>query len=99
MLIRTVRMTFHPDHLDAFRVLFEEASPKIRAFPGCGGLELWEDAHFPNILSTFSLWDGGEALDTYRNSELFRSTWARTKPLFAAPPAAHSQTVAVAVGP
>ncbi len=93
MLIRTVRMTLRPDGLATFRALYNEASPRIRAFPGCRRLELWEDARFPNILSTFSEWDNEAALDAYRHSELFASTWAKTKPLFAAPPVAHSQRV------
>ena len=97
MLIRTVRMTFDPVRLEEFRALFEEASPQIRAFPGCSMLELWEDTRFPNILSTFSHWESEEALASYRKSELFETTWARTKPLFTAPPEASSQHVIVAV--
>ena len=90
-------MTFRPDELDAFRALFEEASPRIRAFPGCGRLELWEDAHSPNILSTYSRWETEEALDAYRQSELFKTTWTKTRPLFAAAPVANSQRVVVDV--
>ncbi|MEM6286586.1 MAG: antibiotic biosynthesis monooxygenase family protein [Bacteroidota bacterium] len=91
MLLRTVRMTFRPDRLDAFLALFAEAQPKIAVVPGCQHLELWQDARFPNVLTTFSRWDDAEALDAYRRSNLFRETWARTTPLFAAAPAAHSQ--------
>ncbi len=91
MLIRTVRMTFRPDRLDEFLGLFCEARPKIEAAPGCRYLELWEDARFPNVLTTYSHWDGPAALDAYRQSDLFRQTWARTTPLFAAAPVAHSQ--------
>lgn len=83
-------MTFHPDALDDFLVLFDASAPQIRAFPGCLHLELWQDAAFPNILTTYSLWDGPDALEAYRQSEFFRSTWARTRPLFAAPPRARS---------
>ena len=97
MLIRTVCMTFHPDRLEEFRALFEEASAQIRAFPGCCLLELWEDVRFPNILTTFSHWENKEALANYRQSELFETTWAMTKPLFAAPPEARSQQIVVAV--
>ena len=91
MLIRTVRMTFRPDRLDAFLAVFREARPRIAAAPGCRHLELWADARFPNVLTTYSHWDGADALDAYRRSALFRETWARTTPLFAAPPVAHSQ--------
>lgn len=91
MLIRTVRMTFDPARVPAFLALFEAAAPRIRAADGCTHLELWQDAAHPNILTTFSLWTGPEALEAYRRSALFAETWARTKPLFAAPPVAHSQ--------
>ena len=92
VLIRTVRMTFRPDRLDAFLgEVFRPSAPKIRAFPGCRHLALWRDARFPNVLTTYSHWDDAEALERYRTSELFRTTWARTTPLFAAAPVAHSQ--------
>ena len=91
MLIRTVRMTFRPDRLDAFRALFAEAQPKIRAVDGCEHLALWADARYPNVLTTYSHWRDADALEAYRSSDLFRTTWAQTKPLFAASPVAHSQ--------
>lgn len=91
MLIRTVRMTFRPDRLDDFLALFREARPKIAATPGCRHLELWQDARFPNVLTTYSHWDDADALDAYRHSDLFRTTWKQTTPLFAGAPIAHSQ--------
>ena len=99
MLLRTVRMTFRPDRLDEFLALFRATSPQIRAFPGCGHLELWQDARFPNVLSTYSAWSDADALERYRQSDLFRTTWARTTPLFAAAPVAHSQTTLLTVEP
>ena len=98
MLLRTVRMTFRPDRLDDFLAVFREARPRIAAAPGCRHLELWEDARFPNVMTTFSRWDDEAALDAYRRSEVFTSTWARTYPLFAAAPVAHSQRVALGDG-
>ena len=92
MLIRTVRMTFRPDRLDAFLTLFRGARPQIALAPGCQHLELWQDARFPNVLTTYSQWDGADALNAYRQSDLFRTTWRKTTPLFAAAPVAHSQT-------
>lgn len=90
MLIRIVRMTFRPEARAAFLERFDAAAPQIRAFRGCHHLELWEDARFPNICATCSHWTGREALERYRQSDLFRKTWAEVKPLFAAPPTAHS---------
>ncbi|PAP79740.1 antibiotic biosynthesis monooxygenase [Rubrivirga sp. SAORIC476] len=91
MLLRTVRMTFDPARLGDFLNLFAEARPRIAAAPGCRHLELWQDARFPNVLTTFSQWDDADALEAYRRSELFTTTWAKTTPLFAAAPVAHSQ--------
>lgn len=77
--------------------MFAEVSPLIRGFEGCEKLELWEDARFSNILSTYSHWVDADALERYRQSALFKSTWAKTKPMFAAPPTAASQFVNTAV--
>lgn len=90
MLLRTVRMTFHPERLAAFHALFAATRERIAGAPGCRSLELWQDPRYANILTTVSLWDGPEALDAYRASDLFRETWAQTTPLFAAPPVATS---------
>lgn len=90
VLIRLVRMTFHPDRLDAFLSLFDEVAPHIRAFPGCLHLELWQDARYPGVVQTYSHWRDAAALKAYRESTLFEATWARTRTLFAAPPRAWS---------
>ncbi len=90
MLIRTVRMTFRPDRLDQFHDVFRATAEHIRAVDGCRHLELWEDTRFPNVLTTYSHWASREALEAYRESVLFRSTWDKTKPLFAAAPVARS---------
>jgi len=92
-LIRLVRMTLRPDARAAFLDHFDAAAPRIRAFDGCRRLELWEGRRFPNVCTTFSLWDDEDALDRYRESALFRETWRAVKPLFAAPPVAHSYAV------
>lgn len=94
MLLRTVRMTFRPDAVPAFHALFQASRAQIAAQPGCQSLALWQDPRYPNVLTTVSLWESASALDAYRASDLFRSTWARTKPLFAAPPVAISHVEA-----
>ena len=70
-------MTFRPEALPAFLEIFDASAPKIRAFPGCTHLELWRDTRYPNILTTHSHWTDAEALERYRRSDLFKSTWAR----------------------
>jgi len=93
MLVRLVRLTLAPQHRERFLALFDAAAPEIRAVDGCQHLELWEDTRFANALTTYSLWRNATALDAYRTSTLFQTTWAKTKPLFAAPPQAFSHTV------
>lgn len=94
VLIRLVRMTFRPDEVQTFLSIFDDSSPRIRAFPGCHHLELWQDTSFPNILTTMSRWEDEAALERYRASGLFTGTWARTKPLFASRPEVHSYDLA-----
>ena len=94
MLVRLVRMTFQPDAVDPFLEQFDESAPQIRSFPGCHHLELWRDADAPVVCTTYSHWESADALDAYRNSDLFRSTWSAVKPLLADRPQAHSYTIA-----
>ncbi len=90
MLIRTVRMTFREEEVENFQSVFEASKEKIRHFPGCRHLELWQDFHTPNVFLTYSHWDDAAALDGYRHSELFESVWAKTKVLFQEKPVAFS---------
>lgn len=83
MLIRIVRMTFQEDRLDEFQSIFDKSKHHIRAFPGNQHLELLRDPDHPNVRMTYSLWASADALETYRQSDLFRTTWAATKALFA----------------
>jgi (4S)-4-hydroxy-5-phosphonooxypentane-2,3-dione isomerase len=84
MIKRVVKMTFEPHLVSEFLAVFEDSKNFIRAFQGCEYLELWQDANQPNVLFTFSHWRSETDLEQYRKSELFYSTWAKTKPLFAA---------------
>jgi quinol monooxygenase YgiN len=90
MLIRTVRMTFHPDKVEDFLKNFEANKNSIRNYPGCQHLELWQDFSEKNIFMTYSHWESEEALNKYRDSELFKSVWTFTKALFSEKPMAFS---------
>ena len=92
MIVRIVQMTFEEDSVCDFLALFEERKQLIRHFEGCEHLELWQDAHAPNIFFTYSKWTSEQHLNHYRFSELFKDTWAKTKALFAAKPNAWSVT-------
>ena len=90
MLIRIVRMTFKEDGVADFLTNFNLNKKAIRNTPGCKHLELWQDENDKNIFHTYSHWENEEALNQYRDSELFKSVWSFTKPLFAAKPMAFS---------
>ena len=83
MLIRIVRMTFQEDKTDTFLALFTSVKHQIRSFPGCQHLELLRDLDNPTVYVTYSYWHSPDALENYRQSDLFKITWAVTKILFA----------------
>lgn len=90
MLVRVVRMTFLEAKTADFLAIFNRSKPQIRAFPGCLHLELLRDLDQPAVFVTYSHWESPEALEQYRRSELFKTTWVATKLLFAERPTAFS---------
>lgn len=90
MLIRVVRMTFQADRVSDFLEIFEQSKAKIRAFEGCRHLELLQDWDKENVFMTYSHWENADFLEQYRQSELFQTTWAKTKVLFSDKPIAFS---------
>ncbi|UKJ06027.1 putative quinol monooxygenase [Solitalea lacus] len=82
MIKRVVKMTFEPSKVEEFLEIFEESKLLIRGFEGCKHLELLNDVNESNRFFTLSFWDSEADLESYRQSELFKSTWAKTKPLF-----------------
>ena len=81
-MIRIVKMTFNPEKVNEFLANFEEVKSKIRAFDGVEHLELLSDKNNTNIYFTYSIWESEDHLNNYRHSDLFKSVWAVTKPLF-----------------
>lgn len=81
---RWVEMQFQPDKIETFLSVFESSKAKIRAREGCLSLQLIQDPQQPHILCTSSIWESEDALNAYRDSELFQVTWSLTKPLFQA---------------
>ena len=83
MIKRIVKLHFREDAVQTFfESVFEPSKTQIRAFPGCHSMELLRHAAQPNILFTLSVWEDADALEQYRQSELFQNTWAKTKALF-----------------
>lgn len=82
MIVRIVKMDFAPDKVDTFLALFSATQDKIASFDGCKSLELLNSAEDKSVFFTYSLWESEKHLEAYRNSELFKQTWAKTKVLF-----------------
>lgn len=84
-MIRIVKMTFSPENVGAFLENFNSNKNHIRNFEGVEHLELLRDKNNPNIFFTYSHWKSEEDLEKYRTSDLFKSVWEVTKPLFSLP--------------
>ncbi len=92
MITRIVQLTFQEHLVNDFLSIFNESGPRIRAFKGCSSVELVQDIYHANVFFTISKWEDETSLENYRNSELFRSTWKKTKVLFSVPAHAWSTT-------
>jgi heme-degrading monooxygenase HmoA len=82
MIIRIVKLTFKPEFIPDFIKIFEESKTLIRNFEGCQQVELLNDITNKNVFFTYSYWQDENALNAYRESELFKNVWAKTKILF-----------------
>jgi len=75
-------MEFEKEHIATFLDNFELIKDRIRNFPGCLFLELWQDKTDSTLFFTHSKWSSEADLENYRHSELFKGVWATTKPMF-----------------
>lgn len=89
-IVRIVRLSFIEDKVPDFIDIFENSKLLIKAFEGCQALRLYRDHLHQNVFYTYSLWQSHDHLEKYRNSELFKSTWQKTKLLFNTKPMAFS---------
>lgn len=85
MVTRIVKLTFKPEHIDDFIVLFERYKHVIRGAEGCLHLSLLQGTDAPNIFFTYSRWQEALYLEKYRQSSTFSEVWPLTKALFLAP--------------
>ena len=90
MIIRLVKVSFKPEEVENFLALFETVKTKIRARKGCTHLALWQQKDQPNVMFTHSIWEHEDDLESYRQSNLFKETWALTKVKFNDKPEAWS---------
>ncbi|MDZ4840008.1 MAG: antibiotic biosynthesis monooxygenase family protein [Bacteroidota bacterium] len=82
MLVRIVKMQFKVDEIENFKNLFTQVYPFISNFPGCRQVTLVQQADDEAVFMTISHWDDDNALQNYRQSELFADTWRETKAMF-----------------
>lgn len=83
-------MSFKPESIADFLAMFDEKKELIRGFEGCEFLELYQDKNNSGIFFTYSHWKNEQHLENYRNSSLFKETWAQTKTYFNDKPEAWS---------
>lgn len=83
-------MSFEDAKIELFLENFNNNKEKIRNFEGCSSLQLLRDKNNPSIFFTYSYWESEIHLEAYRDSELFKSVWAKTKVLFNNKPEAWS---------
>jgi hypothetical protein len=90
MLVRIVKMSFDKSKIDLFLKNFHKNKQLIKNFEGCKLLELNQDINNPSIFFTYSYWKSEEHLNAYKNSDLFKQVWAKTKIYFNERPEAWS---------
>jgi autoinducer 2-degrading protein len=90
MLIRIVKMEFQQAKVNTFLDLFNSTRDKIANFDGCNGVELLNSVDAGNVFFTYSTWVSEQHLENYRNSDLFKQTWTKTKEMFSNKPEAWS---------
>ena len=85
-------MTFREDFSEKFREFSLSIQDKIKSFDGYSYLDIYRDVHHPNIFFSYSYWENEEYLNSYRESDFFKATWAKTKQGFSARPEAWTLT-------
>lgn len=82
MITRIVKLSFESGQEEVFLDAFGQHSLQMQEVAGHMSLQLLRDELDPHIFFTISLWRDTNYLDDYRNSELFKSIWAKIKPWF-----------------
>ncbi|MFT5337205.1 MAG: quinol monooxygenase YgiN [Luteibaculaceae bacterium] len=90
MITRIVKMVFEDSFIAEFKLLFNQKKEAIRNQTGCLDLELIQSIDNPCIFMTYSHWKAPQFLEDYKETVLFKETWAATKKGFSAKPEAWS---------
>lgn len=93
MIHRIVKLTFKEENIPAFKKIFEDNWREIKNQKGCFDVKLLQDKNNPKLFFTYSLWDSESSIENYKNSELFKYIWPKTKALFGDAPEAWSTEV------
>ena len=93
MLVRIVKLTLKEESLEIFFEEFNKNKMKIVNFPGCQGMRLLQDVTQKNIIMTYSHWNHEQALNSYRESDVFSTLWSNIKPHFTQRPEAWSHEI------
>lgn len=81
-------MKFRRENIEEFKALFYEIKASIEGQPGCHSVELMIDINDESRMFTYSIWDSESLLDAYRDSEIFKKVWPKTKSFLAEKPEA-----------
>ena len=90
MIKRIVKLSIENNKKQDFIDLFTHNQRLISSFEGCYSVELIQDINQKNIFFTLSVWKNENALNNYRNSNLFNGIWSKTKTFFNDKPEAWS---------
>ena len=84
MITRIVKLTFQEDKIADFIAFFDTIKTQVSSFENCHGMRLHQEKNKEYVVFTYSLWKDEEALNAYRDSELFQGVWSTIKPWFGA---------------
>ena len=82
VIVRYVELRIQIEKVEEVRQLLKAQAPLVRSQDGCFHLEINESIDEAGLFSTYSYWTGVDALNLYRQSDVFRDFWNRVKPLF-----------------
>jgi quinol monooxygenase YgiN len=82
MITRIVKLTFEEEKINDFLAFFDTINTRVSTFENCYGMRLMQDLHQPNVVFTYSNWENENALNKYRDSDLFSGVWKTIKPWF-----------------
>jgi quinol monooxygenase YgiN len=83
MITRIVKLTFQEERIADFISFFDTINTRVSTFENCHGMRLMQEKGREHVVFTYSLWESEDALNKYRDSELFQGVWSTIKPWFA----------------